>query len=371
MSAGPRSISLVEAVAVGSAADSSVCFNHCVIFDFNKYGRIINGSRIFFKLERIGNNIAVVVGYVNEIVVFKPRKGNTELIVSEMYQIPLCIVAITFCFGDIGPIAEEFPVVGVNAALREIITSLKLYAANGNLEAVEFSPNCVTLFIVYLIVLDLLVAFVVGSGKGNAVSKFITDTCRVGIAPDGFAVFVNAGLNLLIEIGNGFLVLIDNFYVGSVGVDGNGSTESTGDEVVAVRKIFKRYNVGSSLNRVSSGSICTVVDHIVKVLDQFGIVNAVLLGYRAGVGIVSKERVAFGSVCAEQNSKELAVGGDGVGNCFCGFAVACQLNSCVKKFVHIISLVNGCVGDGDRTGFIFRNSGNAQRKNYCQHHKDG
>ena len=45
--------------------------------------------------------------------------------------------------------------------------------------------------------------------------------------------------------------------------------------------------------------------------------------------------------------------------------------SSVEDLVQVVSVADGGVGDGDGAGVLSGKSGNAQRKNQGQHHKDG
>jgi hypothetical protein len=101
-----------------------------------------------------------------------------------MHKIPLCIISVAVSFGNIGPIAKEFPVIGVHTALGKVVASLQLYTANLNGEAIELCPDSVALFIVDLVVLDLVFAVVVGSLKGDLISNLVGDISGVGITPN-------------------------------------------------------------------------------------------------------------------------------------------------------------------------------------------
>ena len=223
----------------------------------------------------------------------------------------------------------------------------------------------------YLVVVDLLVALVVGGGEGDLIGDLVTDVGGVGIGPDGIAILVHTDLNLLVEVGSRLLVLIDDFHIGGVGVDGDGGAQSAADQVVAVGQLLELHLVADSDHGVGSGGVGAFCHQIAQVLDQLGVVHAFLLGHGAGVGIVNKEGVGGSSVCTEQCLEELVVLFDAVGDSLGSFAVSGHLDASIENLVDRIGLVDGCVGDGDRTGILCRKSGNAQRKHQSQNHHDG
>ena len=123
----PRSVSLIETVAVGGIPNCGGSFYNCFIFDLYCNWRIELGSRIFGKVYRVSGNIAVSVSYVADSMILKPRNSDTELVIVKMHKIPLCIITVAVSFGNIGPVTKEFPVIRVNATLREIVAPLKLF----------------------------------------------------------------------------------------------------------------------------------------------------------------------------------------------------------------------------------------------------
>ena len=101
----------------------------------------------------------------------KPRNSNAEFVISKVYQVPLCVFTIAVSLGNTRPIAQEIPVSGVQAALREIVASFEFYAVNNNFKTVKLCPDSIALFIVNLIVLNLLIAVIVSSGIGSPFSS--------------------------------------------------------------------------------------------------------------------------------------------------------------------------------------------------------
>ena len=377
---GPGSMCLVETVAMGGRANGCAGLNNGIVGDNHFYGRRELGGCVIGVSQSVGGNITGSICNVIQLVVFQPGNGDAELVVAQMHQVPLGIIAVSLCLGNIIPavragvviVTQPQPgaIIGI-AACRQIVTSGQFHAADKNLNAVEFSPDRITLFVVDLVVLDFLVTVVVGGSEGDLIGYLVADIGRVGIFPDGIAVLVNANLNLLVEVGSGLLVLIDHFNVGRVGVDRNRSAEGAGDQVVAVIQILELNFLTCSLNRSRIGCVCTVCYKVSKVLDQLGIVNAFPLCDSTGVGVISEEGIGCRSVSTEECLEELVIGLDAVCNRFSRFAIGIELKACVENLVDCISLIDGCVRNGDRAGVFGGKSRNAQGKNQSQHHQDG
>ena len=177
-------------------------------------------------------------------------------------------------------------------------------------------------------------------------------------------------MNQFVKAFAGLLVLVDYRNIGGVGVNGNSSAQSAGDQVIAVRQILELNLVGGGFYRGFGCGIGAALNHIGQVFDKLGIVSIFLFGDRTGVCIVYKEGIFNFAVSAKQYSEELVVGCNAVGNCI-GSTVDAFFDTCIKNLIDTIGFVDGCVGDGNGAVSLSRKSGNAQGKKHCQHHKNG
>ena len=96
MLAGPGSVSLVVAVAMGSVANSSGGFYNRSVDDLYGNGRIKLESGILGEVYRIGGGAVVSVGNIADGMALKPGNGDTELVVVQVYQVPLCVITGLF-----------------------------------------------------------------------------------------------------------------------------------------------------------------------------------------------------------------------------------------------------------------------------------
>ena len=317
---------------------------------------------VFVKIEDQLVGVSGVVGA--EGVVVDPRDNDIELIVAIVDQIPFGAARIRI---RVIPIAEIAPLsglcLGVNGTCEEVITLSELVAADRNRNVNEFHPKRGALDILDSVILDQLLAVVVGSGKGDLELNDITDVCKVtfGLA----AVEDN-----LIKVRAGDLVFVDDGDVGHIGGDGNGRGYASVNKIIAGGKIVENNGIALRENRFIGGSCCS---KSVKICDHVFVRRGALLGNCAGIGIIVKVIVLSR---AEHSIKELVGGIDSIG--YDGVAVRIKEGltlavsgiGCVKELIKIVGLTVGGVGDGNRTGFCSEGS-NADRKKHSQHEHNG
>ena len=130
------------------------------VLNCNRDGRRIDGLCVF----AIGQ--AEVIGGAFKVVVIHPGDHDIKGIKTTVDHVPLSIVGA--CLFFFGPSTKVLPLAGIMGACNAmVVTTIQLDAVNPNLYAVEFYPQSIALGIGDGVVLDLLLAVIVGGIELN------------------------------------------------------------------------------------------------------------------------------------------------------------------------------------------------------------
>ena len=355
----PAQVCGVPQVVALSATDCSTGFHRCVVLNDNLYGRGIDRLCVL----TIGQ--AEVIGGSFKVVVVHPGNHDVEGIKSTVNHVPLGIVSV--CFLSLSPGAKVLPLAGVMSACNAmVVTTIQLLTVNINLYAVELYPKGIALGIGNSIVLDLLLAIIVGGIEPDLEVNNIANVCR-GIYDPLLGFFIP---KLLAEIRSGNLVLVNNLNIGSIAVDGNSSINTLVDQIITVGQIVEHQGFSSCcFTLYCSKAIRLAANHIGQVTNDVAVLSPIFSGNGTGYCVINKVCIFGLAVCTKHIAEELVFGSDAVGNSIC-VAVCIGAISSIENLIQAVRIVNGSIGDGDGTGILSRKGGDAERKNHSQHHKD-